>query len=33
MNTVVQYFTDLGYQIERRTNTTTGYTFKWIVYW
>jgi len=33
MNTVVQYFTDLGYQIERRTNTTTGYTFKWTVYW
>jgi hypothetical protein len=33
MNTVVQYFTDLGYQIERRTNATTGYTFKWVVYW
>lgn len=33
MATVVKYFTDLGYSIERRTNSITGTTFDWIVYW
>jgi len=33
MAKVVTYFTDLGYAIERRTNSTTGYTFKWVVSW
>lgn len=33
MATVVKYFTDLGYSIERRSNSITGSTFNWIVYW
>lgn len=33
MSKVVTYFTDLGYAIERRTNSITGNTFKWIVSW
>jgi hypothetical protein len=33
MAAVVKYFTDLGYSIERRTNSITGTTFDWIVYW
>jgi hypothetical protein len=33
MGQVITYFTDLGYSIERRTNSTTGDTFKWIVSW
>lgn len=33
MSQVVTYFTDLGYSIERRTNATTGDTFKWLVSW
>ena len=33
MSQVVTYFTDLGYSIERRTNSSTGNTFKWIVSW
>jgi len=33
MSTVVKYFTDLGYSIERRTNSTTGTTFDWVIYW
>lgn len=33
MATIVKYFTDLGYSIERRSNPTTGTTFDWQVYW
>ena len=33
MGQVVTYFTDLGYSIERRVNSSTGNTFKWIVSW
>lgn len=33
MGQVITYFTDLGYSIERRTNSTTGDTFKWILSW
>ena len=33
MSQVVTYFTDLGYSIERRTNSSTGNTFKWIISW
>jgi hypothetical protein len=33
MSQVVSYFTDLGYAIERRVNSSTGNTFKWIVSW
>lgn len=33
MGKVITYFTDLGYSIERRTNSTTGDTFTWIVSW
>jgi hypothetical protein len=33
MSAVVKYFTDLGYSIDRRANTTTGSTFDWQVYW
>jgi len=33
MGQVITYFTDLGYNIERRTNASTGNTFKWIVSW
>ena len=33
MSKVVTYFTDLGYGIERRINSDTGNTFKWIVSW
>lgn len=33
MGTVLKYFTDLGYSIERRTNSTTSDTFKWVVSW
>ena len=33
MASVIKYFTDLGYNIERRANTTTGTTFDWKVYW
>ncbi len=33
MGKIVNYFTDLGYSIERRTNPTTGDTFSWIVSW
>lgn len=33
MGQVITYFTDLGYSIERRTNSTTGDTFKWILTW
>ena len=33
MATIIQYFTDLGYTIERKTNATTGNTFNWVIYW
>lgn len=33
MGKIITYFTDLGFSIERRTNSTTGNTFKWIVSW
>jgi hypothetical protein len=33
MGQVISYFTDLGYSIERRTNATTGDTFKWVLSW
>lgn len=33
MGQIISYFTDLGYAIERRTNSVTSDTFKWIVSW
>lgn len=33
MSSVLSYFSNLGYNIDRRTNATTGNTFKWLVYW
>lgn len=33
MNSVIKYFQNLGYKIERITNSTTGQTFKWHIYW
>lgn len=33
MADVVVYFSNLGYQIERRVNSSTGDTFKWAVFW
>jgi hypothetical protein len=33
MGQIVTYFTDLGYGVERRTNSSTGNTFKWIISW
>jgi hypothetical protein len=33
MSQVVTYFTDLGYGIDRRINSSTGNTFKWIINW
>ena len=33
MASIIKYFTDLGYNIERRSNPTTGTTFDWQVYW
>lgn len=33
MGQVITYFTDLGYSIDRRTNSATGNTFKWLVSW
>ena len=33
MGEVINYFTNLGYQIDRRVNNTTGDTFKWAVFW
>lgn len=33
MAAVIKYFTDLGYSIERKMNSTTGTTFVWQVYW
>ena len=33
MASVIKYFTDLGYSIERKINSTSGTTFVWQVYW
>ena len=33
MASIIKYFTDLGYSIERRSNPITGTTFDWQVYW
>lgn len=33
MGSVIKYFTELGYQIDRRTNPTTGDTFRWAIFW
>lgn len=33
MSQVIKHFSDLGYKIERLTNTSTNRTFKWYVYW
>ena len=33
MTQVRLYFTNLGYNIQQQTNTATGKTFKWIIYW
>lgn len=33
MAQIIKYFTDLGYNIERKTNSITGTTFDWVVYW
>lgn len=33
MGQILTYFTDLGYSIERRTNSATGDTFKWVISW
>lgn len=33
MNKVVQYFSDLGYTIDRQTNPNTQTTFQWVVAW
>lgn len=33
MAEVITYFTNLGYQIERRVNNATGDTFKWGIFW
>jgi len=33
MENVMRHFVNLGYKIERVTNTTTSTTFKWHIYW
>lgn len=33
MAAVIKYFTELGYQIDRRTNPSTGDTFRWAIFW
>jgi len=33
MASIIKYFTDLGYSIDRRTNPVTGTTFDWQIYW
>jgi hypothetical protein len=33
MNKVVQYFSDLGYTIDRQTNPNTQTTFQWVIAW
>ena len=33
MEQVMKHFQDLGYKIERLTNSSTNRTFKWYIYW
>jgi len=33
MDSVMQYFINLGFKIERTTNTSTSRTFNWYIYW
>lgn len=33
MDKVIKYFSDLGYTIDRKTNSDTNSTFKWVVAW
>jgi hypothetical protein len=33
MDQVSKYFVNMGYKIERITNTDTSKTFKWHIYW
>lgn len=33
MAAVIEYFSNLGYQIDRRMNPVTGDTFKWHIFW
>lgn len=33
MNKIVQYFSDLGYTMDRQTNPNTQTTFQWVVAW
>lgn len=33
MEQVIKHFSDLGYKIERLTNSSTNRTFKWYIYW
>ena len=33
MGQIVTYFTDLGYSVERRINSNSSNTFKWIISW
>jgi (p)ppGpp synthase/HD superfamily hydrolase len=33
MASVIEYFSNLGYQIDRRMNPVTGDTFKWHIFW
>ena len=33
MGQIVTYFTDLGYSVERRINSSSSNTFKWIISW
>lgn len=33
MNAVIKYFGNLGYKVNRLTNSATGKTFKWHIYW
>jgi hypothetical protein len=33
MNKVIQYFSDLGYTIDRQTNLTSNATFRWNINW
>lgn len=33
MATIIRYFSDLGYTIDRKTNASTGNTFNWTIYW
>jgi hypothetical protein len=33
MNKVVQYFSDLGYTVDRQTNPNTQTTFQWVIAW